>query len=648
MAKHRIGDIETLQEEISAWGNDVNDTQRGVDGQMKIDDTRTKLKSVYRRSGCDKAPVEPSSCYGTYLLTISSPPLFYLRAAFDQRIGVWASEGFQSPAMKLICSGVLISVEFQLHVKEKSMLLRFCGMLAIFGCVGLWASGSDAAEPYQVDLGAQNAAEQWTFLTPKTASISHQELILDGRSQISTAFLKPVIVGDAKISAKFRVEDQAEGVLACGFVFGAVDSRTFHYVHFDRGQAILVRSIPDVNWTEIQRVSGLNKPTGQWHSAEIDCHNQTVSISLNGKKLFEATAPELQAGRIGFYGSQGQVQLKDISILGDVQKTDKEFAVHAPQYLIVCDDGGAGAYEAFPDVCRLNDGRLMAVFYAGYGHVSVPSQKYPLGGRISYCMSNDEGLTWTPAQTLFDGPDDDRDPSIVQLPSGKLLCNFFTYDGHKGIGTWIVSSDDLGQSWTEPQLITLAAYCSSPIRLLSTGRLIMPLYTAKSETATGAIAYSDDDGATWSDITEIDNGGIRLDAETDVIELKDKSLFAALRAHMCSSISKDHGETWSVAQPMGFSGHCPYFLRTPNDEIVLAFRIPNTSLRISRDECKTWSENVLVDNVIGAYPSLVNLKDGSILIVYYEEGTGSNIRAKKFRITGETVEFLPLKAESEE
>lgn len=43
----RIGDIETLRDETAAWATDVNTTQRGVDWQMKIDDARTKLKSVY-------------------------------------------------------------------------------------------------------------------------------------------------------------------------------------------------------------------------------------------------------------------------------------------------------------------------------------------------------------------------------------------------------------------------------------------------------------------------------------------------------------------------------------------------------------------------------------------------------------------------
>jgi len=43
----RIGDMETLQKEISAWSTDVNNSQRGVDWQMKIGDARCKLKSIY-------------------------------------------------------------------------------------------------------------------------------------------------------------------------------------------------------------------------------------------------------------------------------------------------------------------------------------------------------------------------------------------------------------------------------------------------------------------------------------------------------------------------------------------------------------------------------------------------------------------------
>ena len=49
VAGRRFAEIEILESETKAWSNDVNSTQRGVDWQMKLDDARVKLKSVYPR-----------------------------------------------------------------------------------------------------------------------------------------------------------------------------------------------------------------------------------------------------------------------------------------------------------------------------------------------------------------------------------------------------------------------------------------------------------------------------------------------------------------------------------------------------------------------------------------------------------------------
>jgi hypothetical protein len=67
-----------------------------------------------------------------------------------------------------------------------------------------------------------------------------------------------------------------------------------------------------------------------------------------------------------------------------------------------------------------------------------------------------------------------------------------------------------------------------------------------------------------------------------------------------------------------------------------------TCFRYSLDECKNWSELVVVEKELGGagYPSMVNLKDGSVLIVYYEEGVKSAIRAKRFRVARAGVEWL--------
>jgi predicted neuraminidase len=320
----------------------------------------------------------------------------------------------------------------------------------------------------------------------------------------------------------------------------------------------------------------------------------------------------------------------------------------AKDFVHVCQDAGAGAYEAFPDVCRLKDGRLMCVFYAGYGHVSLPNEAHPKGGRIACCYSSDEGKTWTPAETLYDGPNDDRDPSITQLKDGRLLCNFFSLEktGEKkehpwrGLGTWVVESKDLGKTWSEPQPISKEYYASAPIRELADGRLILGLYADNH----GAVTISADKGKTWSKPIDIDSGGKELDAETDVIELANGNLFAALRGRkeMCWSTSEDGGKTWTVAESFGFPGHCPYLHRPDDGSIVMAFRLPQTSMRISHDEGNTWSDNIVVDDVGGAYPSMVDLDDSSVLIVYYEEGEGSSIRAKRFRVTDSGVEWLEL------
>lgn len=322
-------------------------------------------------------------------------------------------------------------------------------------------------------------------------------------------------------------------------------------------------------------------------------------------------------------------------------------------FVYVCRDAGAGGYEAFPDVCRLRDGRLVAVFYAGYGHVSLPEERLPKGGRICYSLSIDEGQTWSDARLLYDGPDDDRDPSIVHLSNGSLICNFFSLRKREmikkreaawtGLGSWMVVSKDLGKTWSGPTQISKDYYCSAPLRELPDGRLILGLYRQTGKISHGAVIISEDEGKTWGSPIDIDNGGYKLDAETDVILLKDGSLYAVQRepkTTMCSSISKDGGKTWSVSRPLGFPGHCPYLLRTPDDIILLAHRLPQTSLHYSLDEAKTWSANVLVDDVGGAYPSMVNLKDGSVLIVYYEEGEGSNIRARRFKATKVGIEWL--------
>ncbi|SPE59542.1 conserved hypothetical protein [Verrucomicrobia bacterium] len=320
-------------------------------------------------------------------------------------------------------------------------------------------------------------------------------------------------------------------------------------------------------------------------------------------------------------------------------------------YQIISRGEAAGTYQAFPDICRLKDADLLCVFYAGYGHVSLPRDDFPKGGRICCVRSKDEGRTWSAPRILFDSPFDDRDPHIAQMRDGAVVCSFFTYrpqpDGKVLCDTCLVASRDGGETWdNEPQVVAPGWSSSAPVRELPDGTLILGVYREEGPTAYGGVIRSTDGGKTWCEPIPIGKGsGVRLDAETDFVRLEDGSLYAALRGdrvNMHFATSRDGGLTWSPVKDIGFPGHCPHLTRLSTGEILLTHRLPLTALHVSRDDAKTWQGPYQIDATPGAYPSTVELKGGTVLVVYYEEGATSAVRARRFALKPDGIEFLPL------
>lgn len=322
-----------------------------------------------------------------------------------------------------------------------------------------------------------------------------------------------------------------------------------------------------------------------------------------------------------------------------------------PEPRVISRGQAAATYQAFPDVCRLRNGALLAVFYAGYGHVSLPRENFPRGGRICSVTSTNEGRTWSSPRILFDGPHDDRDPHIAQLSDGTLICSFFTYrpqaDSQVRCDTSVVTSRDGGETWdTEAKVVAAEWPSSAPVRELPDGTCILGVYREDAGTAYGGIIRSTDQAQTWSAPIPIGKGSnVRLDAETDFVLLKDGTLYAALRGdrtNMHYATSSDLGLSWSNVRDIGFAGHCPHFTRLGTGEILLAHRLPQSSFHVSRDDGHSWQGPYLIDQRIGAYPSTVELRDGSVLVVYYQEGQNSAICARRFQLTAAGPEYLPL------
>jgi sialidase-1 len=370
-------------------------------------------------------------------------------------------------------------------------------------------------------------------------------------------------------------------------------------------------------------------------------------------------------------------------------------------YKVISRGNVSGVYQAVPDACRLKNGDILVVFYAGDNHVTFPSQNYPNAGKICLVRSIDEGRTWNKPVVIYDDIDDNRDSHITQLSDGSLICSFFSlkFDiqdtiiltnkessytkdqvakfGNNpdllkeqkpliakekaaqdnssakkwtGQGPFVIKSFDNGTSWEKnAKLVPTSTpdwYCSAKVREMPDGTCLLPVYYSEvsGHAAWGGVIPSKDKGQTWGKEVSIGKEAhIILAAETDVVVLNDKTLFASLRGdgskvNMHNSISKDLGNTWSPVIDMGFVGHSPSFTRLKKGEIILSYRAFSaatgyyTGFRISRDEAKTWEGPYLVDKKVGGYPSTVELKDGTILIIYYEEGIGSAIRALRFKM----------------
>lgn len=336
----------------------------------------------------------------------------------------------------------------------------------------------------------------------------------------------------------------------------------------------------------------------------------------------------------------------------------------------ICGGTEAGGYAAFPDVCRTREGELLCAFYSGAGHVTMPSETWPRGGRIMAVRSADEGRTWGRPVVIADTPEDDRDPSLICLPDGTLLMNWFSLTPADppsarvpwaGVHLWLARSTDSGHTWSAPEELPIASEhsfaCSSPVRRLPDGALLLGLYRVGEGLAFGATVRSEDGGKTWTDLALIgEDTGLDLDAETDVVALNDGRLLAALRCSgeksggLYFAESGDLGRTWGQVTPAGFAAHCPYFLRHRSGVILLGCRLvrptsaagDQTAVLWSVNEGATWNGPVTVDgDAGGAYPSLVEVADGEVFCVYYEEGAGSSIRGKRLRVTPQAVEVIP-------
>ena len=181
--------------------------------------------------------------------------------------------------------------------------------------------------------------------------------------------------------------------------------------------------------------------------------------------------------------------------------------------------------------------------------------------------------------------------------------------------------------------------------LLSTGRLIVPLYS--DGFSFSLMAMTDDWGGNWTFSTPLVGGG---NIQPSVVEKKDGTLVAIMRdngpipkrAHV--SESNDGGMTWSpvVDSDIPNPGAGLEWIALNNGEWALIYNdVENgrhsLAVSISDDEGKTWKwtrhlEQMKPEQGSFHYPSIIQAKDGSLHATYsYFIRTGDENQQKTIK-----------------
>lgn len=279
--------------------------------------------------------------------------------------------------------------------------------------------------------------------------------------------------------------------------------------------------------------------------------------------------------------------------------------------------------------------------------------------------STDGGRTWSKAVLVADfGPDTIGNPAPVVDRRTRTIWLLLTRNPGDvpekripaGISgptrtVWVTHSKDDGLTWAAPADITAAVkqpewtwYATGPVNgiQLRSGRMVIPCDHVRGTVAHrfSHVIFSDDGGKTWQL-----GGSAGPDCnESTVVELSGGSLMLNMRSYAgknrrAVSISRDGGLTWSepvlddaLVEPVCQASLIGF---GKGKSRVLLFSNPaatervNMTVRLSRDEGKSWSASKTIHAGPSAYSNLIGL-EGNTAGLLYERGDATRFERITF------------------
>jgi len=340
-----------------------------------------------------------------------------------------------------------------------------------------------------------------------------------------------------------------------------------------------------------------------------------------------------------------------------------EMANSAPEFVDIF-VGGQEGYAAYriPSLVRTSRGWLLA-FAEARATLHDHAQN-----KIVMKWSRDSGKTWSALQLVHaDGSNSLNNPTAVVLyEKARVLLMFQRYangfDEHKAepglegphiCRTLITSSDDDGVTWSKPKDITaqvkrptvVTSTASGPgigiqlMRGTHAGRILMPFNQGPYGKWKVYAVFSDDAGESWLYGETAPEGSKGYANEVQFVELDEGSVMLNARNQGGNKLrkiafSRNGGETWSETRedPTLIEPVCQgSLLRHPNHgdptRDVFLFSNPasqtartNGTIRLSRDEGKTWPVSRVIYPGSFGYSCLASLPDGRIGCLFERDG----------------------------